>query len=207
VDRQPSPDPDGSPLARTAESYEQIADDYARETAENDWSSDALARLAALIPSGHVLEIGSGPGWDADALEEAGLQVRRTDVTQAFVDFQRARGKEAERLDAISDDFGGPYDAVVAIAVLQHVPPDDVPGVLAKVAAALRPGGRFLVAVPMGQGAGWEVGESGHRYYRALWSADSFIAELTKAGFEPEWTKRSGDEDSGWLGLLAQLRA
>lgn len=207
MEGQPDSDAGSSPTAGTVESYELIADDYARETAENDWSSDALARLAALIPSGHVLEIGSGPGWDADALEEAGLQVRRTDVTQAFVDFQRARGKDAEQLDAIGDDFGGPYDAVVAIAVLQHVPPDDVPGVLAKVATALRPGGRFLVAVPMGHGAGWEIGESGHRYYRALWSEDSFIAELTKVGFESEWTKRSGDEDSGWLGVLAQLRA
>src|SRR5688572_10566553 len=106
---------------RTVESYEHIADAYARETADNDFSSGSLAQLAARIPSGHVLEIGSGPGWDADALEDAGLSVRRTDAAQAFVDFQRARGKEADRLDAIADDFGGPYAAVVAIAVLQHV--------------------------------------------------------------------------------------
>jgi SAM-dependent methyltransferase len=190
----------------TRESYEHVADAYARETADNDFSSGALARLAASIPSGHVLEIGSGPGWDADALEDAGLRVRRTDVTRAFVDFQRARGKEADRLDAIADDFGGPYDAVVAIAVLQHVPPDDLPGVLAKVAASLRPAGRFLVAVPLGHGADWEVGESGHRYFRALWTESEFVAALIEAGLEPEWTERSGDaQDSGWLTVMALL--
>ena len=191
---------------RTVESYEHIADAYARETADNDFSSGSLARLAAAVPSGHVLEIGSGPGWDADALEDAGLRVRRTDAAQAFVDFQRARSKEADRLDAIADDFGGPYDAVVAIAVLQHVPPADLPGVLAKIAAALRPGGRFLVTVPLGHGADWEIGDSGHRYLRALWPEDEFIGALTEAGLEPEWTERSGDaEDSGWLTVIALL--
>ena len=194
-----------SPNARTVESYEQIADDYARETAGSGVLSFALARLAETIPAAHVLEIGSGPGWDADRLEEAGLTVRRTDITQAFIDLQRARGKQVDRLDAINDDLGGPYDAVVTLHVLQHVEPTDLPAVLAKVAGALRPGGRFLVSIPLGEGAGWEVGESGSRYYRALWSEADFLAELAEAGLEPEWTERSvADEESGWLCVLAR---
>lgn len=200
-----TPDPDGSPNARTVESYELIADDYARETAGAGVLSFALTRLAETVPGGHVLEIGSGPGWDADRLEEAGLTVLRTDITQAFIDLQRARGKDVERLDAINDDLGGPYDAVVALHVLQHVEPDDLPAVLAKVAGALHPGGRFLVSIPLGQGAGWQVGESGSPYYRALWSGAEFTAALAQAGLEPEWTERSvEDEETGWLCVLAQ---
>ena len=207
MERLPIPDPSGSPNARTVESYEQIAEDYARETAGGGVLSKALAHLAETIQAGHVLEIGSGPGWDADALEEAGVQVRRTDITQAFIDFQRARGKDVERLDAINDDLGGPYDSVVALHVLQHVEPGDLPAVLAKVAGALRPGGRFLVSIPLGVGAGWEVGESGSTYYRALWSEAEFIAALARVGFQSEWTERSVQhEESGWLCVLAQLR-
>ena len=130
---------DRSNNARTVESYELIADDYARETAGAAVLSSGLTRLSEMVPGGHVLEIGSGPGWDADALEEAGMTVRRTDITQAFIDGQRARGKEAERLDVINDDLGGPYDAVVSLHVLQHIEPDDLPAVLAKVAGALSP--------------------------------------------------------------------
>jgi 2-polyprenyl-3-methyl-5-hydroxy-6-metoxy-1,4-benzoquinol methylase len=207
MERQPIADPGGSPNARTVKSYEQIADDYARETAGAGVLSGGLTRLAETVPAGHALEIGSGPGWDADALEEAGMTVRRTDITQAFIEFQRDRGKQADQLDAINDDFGGLYDAVVALHVLQHVEPGDLPAVLSKVAGALRPGGRVLVSIPRGEGAGWEVGESGSPYYRALRTKDEFIAALKKAGLEPEWTDQSVDhEERGWLCVLAQLR-
>ena len=196
-----------TPNERTVESYEQIADAYAQETAGAPVLVGGLTRLIETVPAAQVLEIGSGPGWDADFLEEAGLTVRRTDITQAFIDLQRERGREVDRLDAINDDLGGPYDAVVALHVLQHVEPGDLPTVLAKVAAALRTGGRFLVSIPLGEGAGWEEGESGSPYYRALWSEPDFVAVLVDAGLEPEWTERSvPDEDRGWLCLLAQLR-
>ena len=90
--RKPIQPPEGAePSARTVSSYELIAADYARETAGGG-RSEPQVRLAAVIPGGEVLEVGSGPGWDADALEDAGLRVRRTDVAQAFIDLQQARG-------------------------------------------------------------------------------------------------------------------
>ncbi len=205
MESAPDPDP-GSPNARTVESYELIADDYARETAGAAVLSNGLTRLAETVPAGHALEIGSGPGWDADVLEDAGMTVRRTDITQAFLDIQRSRGKRVDRLDAINDDLGGPYDAIVALHVLQHVEPGDLPAVLAKVAGALRPGGRFLVSIPLGEGSGWETGESGKPYFRALWSEAELTDMLARAGLESEWTERSVEhEESGWLCVLAQV--
>ena len=191
------------PNARTIESYEVIAEDYARETAGDPVLASGLTRLAETVPGGHVLEIGSGPGWDADVLEEAGLTVRRTDVTQGFLDVQRERGKQIDLLDVIDDDLGGPYDAVVALHVLQHVGSADLPAVLSKVAGALRPGGRFLVSIPRGEGEGWEVGESGRSYYRALRTKDELLGLLKDAGLETEWTDQAVDEETGWLCVLA----
>jgi SAM-dependent methyltransferase len=190
---------------RTVESYEVIADEYAAETEGSHVLSGGLTRLAETLPGGHVLEIGSGPGWDADQLEDAGMTVRRTDVTQGFIDFQRNRGKEIDRLDAINDDLGGPYDAVVTLHVLQHMGPDELETVLSKVAGALRPGGRFLVSIPVGEGAEWETGASGRPYYRALRTEEEFTAALAGAGLHPEWTERSDHED-GWICVLAQAR-
>ncbi len=191
--------------ARTVESYEAIAAEYAQETADSGVLAGALARLSETVGAGRVLEIGSGPGWDADRLEDSGLTVRRTDVTQAFIDLQRARGKDVDRLDVISDDLGGPYEAVVMLHVLQHVEPKDVPAVLNKVADALRPGACFLVSIPRGEGAGWEIGESGRQYYRALRSTEELLDALRGVGLEPEWTDQSVDDD-GWLAVMARRR-
>ena len=79
--------------------------------------------------------------------------------------------------------------------------------VLAKVVGALRPSGRFLVSIPLGEGAGWEVGDSGRHYFRALWTEAEFTAALERVGLQSEWTDRSvHDEETGWLCVLAQLR-
>ncbi|MEV7398141.1 class I SAM-dependent methyltransferase [Aeromicrobium sp. NPDC092404] len=196
-----------TPNARTIESYDEIAEQYARETAsETPVLRGGLDRLAEAVPGARVLEIGSGPGWDADYLEKAGLTVRRTDLTQGFIDVQRKRGKDVDRLDAINDDLGGPYDAVVCLHVLQHLEPHDLEAVLAKVAAALQADGRFLVSIPLGHESGMETGDSGKPYYRALRTESDFVEALGRAGLEREWSERSNDdEESGWLAVLARL--
>ena len=149
--------------------------------------------------------MGSGPGWDADFVESHGISVRRTDVAAAFIDFQAERGKQVERLDVTSDELGGPYDAVIALAVLQHVERDQIPALLRRVAAALHPGGVFLVATREGDGESWEVGESGNPYFIVLWGESEFRALLADAGLVVAWSSRGEDsEESDWLMLLAR---
>src|SRR4029079_9646983 len=89
--------------------------------AELDWFGGAVGA------GGHVLEIGSAGGRDALALEERGLVVRRTDVTPAFVELMRSRGHDADLLDPLTDELGGPYDGVWASACLLHVAREDLP--------------------------------------------------------------------------------
>ena len=193
------------PNARTIESYEDIVDEYAAETEGAGVLAHCLERLAETVPGGQVLEIGSGPGWDADRLETAGLTVQRTDVTQAFLAFQRDRGKDVDELNVLSDDLGGPYDGVVALHVLQHVEDDHLPGVLAKVAAALRPDGRFLVSIPLGEEVGWQTGESGKPYFRALRTEAAFRDQLERAGLAVDWSDRAHqDAEEGWFCALTR---
>lgn len=190
----------------TVASYEQIAREYAESTAGPEGvGSAALRRLVVAVPQdAQILELGSGPGWDADFVESFGPTVRRTDITRAFIDLQRGRGKQAEVLDAIYAQYGGPYDAVLALCVLLHIERDDTDRVLAKVAAALRPGGSFLVSVREGVGEQWEVGESGNRYHVVFWDGDDFRARLASVGLTVTWTARSlEDADEPWLTVLA----
>lgn len=198
----------GSPAehnARTVRAYESSASRYAESTAVDPERplSRHLRRLIDVLPAaGTVLEVGSGPGWEADLLEAHGLRVRRTDVTESFLELQRLRGVSAERLDVIADDLGGPYDAVMAMCVLQHVDRSLIPAVLAKVSAALRPAGVFVASVREGSGEAWE-GE----YHTVLWDRAGFEAALSSAGLETTWVDRTVEPEGAWLTFLAALPA
>ena len=192
---------------RTIEGYENCARDYAAavDPQPSAVGEAALRRLAADLPrGGRALEIGSGPGWDADVLETLGVAVDRTDVTAEFRAFQAERGRTVAPLDVVEDALPGPYDAVVALCVLQHVERERIDDVLRKIAGALHPRGVFLASIRVGDGDGWEHGESGD-YRLVLWSADAFNARLAAAGLDVEWEARhSGNGE--WLYFVARRR-
>lgn len=164
---------------QTISAYEDYADRYDTivRHVPNEAGQASLKRLVALAgKGGQVLEVGSGAGYDADFLEGLGVTVRRTDATKRFLELQAARGKKGELLDLLTDDLGGPYDAVLALAVLIHVPRDQIDQVLAKIAGALRPGGAFLVSMRNGDG------ETDSKYHTVLWRRDDFAARVERAG-------------------------
>ena len=178
---QPIQPPEGAePNARTVSSYELVAADYARETAGGGPPSRSSGSLPS-SPGARCSRSGRGRGGTPMRSRTQGYACGVRTPTQAFIDLQQARGKRVDRLDVMVDDLGGPYDGIVALAVLQHVPRQQLPGVLARMAAALAPAGALLVCVRTGAGERWEIGESGNPYYCALWGEDEFV-DLLEAG-------------------------
>jgi SAM-dependent methyltransferase len=190
-----------APNQQTIRSYEEYAERYQAlvPVIPNPRDQSALRRLAGMAGTGGlVLEVGSGPGRDADFLETLGVRVRRTDATRRFLELQAARGKQGELLNIITDDLGGPYDAVVGLCVLIHVPRDQIDHVLSKIAASLRPGAPFLVSMRDGDG------ETGGKYHTVYWRRDAFAARLKKAGLTLLWDEFSIDsDDDPWNTFLA----
>ncbi|WP_054312203.1 methyltransferase [Mesorhizobium sp. 1M-11] len=160
----------------------------------------ALKRLAAEVGTdGQILEIGSGAGREADFLEDLGLHLRRTDATRRFLEIQAARGKQADLLDVVADELGGPYDAVVALCVLFYVRRAEIEAVLGKVAQSLRPGGVFLVSMRHGDG------EKNGEYQTVLWRRDDFARLLEDAGMAVVWDEFAVNTGNGeeWISFLA----
>jgi len=159
----------------------------------------------AVGAGGQVLEIGSGGGRDARAFEERGLRVRRTDVTAAFVELLRSQGHEADVLDPLTDELGGPYDGVWANACLLHVDRADLPAVLRRLAEATRPGGVLALSVKEGDGDVW----SAHGTIPAprrfvLWREPELTAALTVAGWTVDEVRhRPGLRGESWLMVRA----
>jgi len=188
-------------MQRTIQSYEASARDYDAIVADHPPPEieDALRRMVALVPAGgSVLEVGSGTGRDADFVESLGVIVRRTDATQAFLDLQAERGKQGALLNVVSDPLGGPYDAILAMAVLIHVDRAQIAPVLHKVFDALAPGGAFLAGMRIGEG------ETNGDYQTVYWDRDLFAAQLAAAGLRLDWERQwIGREDVRWASFLA----
>lgn len=199
--------------ALTLAAYEARAEVYAAQT-ENAGSiahRTFLRRLARVAPPGLVLEVGSAQGRDAAYLERHGRRVRRTDATRAFVDMLRRQGREADRLDVLTDDLGagthGPYAAVLANAVLLHLTPAQLALVVTKVHAALAPGGVLAFTVKVGDGQEWSEHKLGLPRFYQYWREAPLVALLEEAGFARVDVEVDMGRDQGyqwdWLYVLA----
>jgi SAM-dependent methyltransferase len=174
--------------------------------------SGILERFVSVLPAGaRVLEIGSGPGRDARALEAAGLSVRRTDVSSGFVALLRDAGHRADVLDPLTDDLADParpgeaYDAVWASACLLHVARTDLPVVLRRLAEATRVGGRLQVTLKEGDGEAWSThGNVAAPRHFTFWREAPLRAALAAAGWTVDDVARhDGLRGDAWLDVLA----
>ena len=193
---------------RTVVEYERSAREYVATVAGRpSASAEALRRLAAeVVPGTRVLEIGSGPGWDADALEALGIDVHRTDVTAAFCALQAERGERCDRLDLLSDPIDGRYGGAMMLCVLQHFERGQLGGALRKLAMALDADGPLLLMYPEGDGDVWEQGADGD--YRVVrWAPAAFDAELARAGFTLVWEHAAKGRGGSWRTVLARKQS
>lgn len=199
----------------TVRSYDAIAAEYAAEAAAMPrWVATEIdAFVKALGGSGRVLEIGSGGGRDALEFEARGISVRRTDVSQGFVDLLREGGFEADLLDPLTDDLadpqrpGAPYDGVWACACLIHVAREDLGTVLRRLAEATRPGGPLHVSVRDGDGEDVSThggAEASRRYVETYWREPALRSVVEDAGWVVSEVRRYvGRPDDPWLSVRA----
>jgi SAM-dependent methyltransferase len=123
---------------------------------------DFLVEVLGLRAGDRVLDVGCGPGRHAHALARRGVVVHGVDISTRFVELARLDapdGATFERLDARRLEPSATYDAAISLCQgafgLLGRPDPDRPGptpidpdgeVLARMAAALRPGGAVAVS-------------------------------------------------------------
>lgn len=199
----------------TVKSYDMAAAEYAAEAAAMPaWVAKEIdAFVTALGGSGRVLEIGSGGGRDALALEQRGISVRRTDISKGFVELLRRNGFEADQLDPLTDDLadprhpGLPYDGIWACACLIHVAREDFGTVLRRLAGATRAGGHLHVSVRDGDGESVSTHGSSaalRRYVETYWRESDLRSVIASTGWTVSEVRRCmGRPDDWWLSVRA----
>ena len=109
-----------------------------------------VARVLRLIPSGGaVLDAPCGTGKYFPMLAAAGCRVAGADQSAGMLTRARARGIafSLQRTSLQDLSYAGQFDAVLTIEAMQHIPPEDWPGVLANLRRAIRPGGLVYLTV------------------------------------------------------------
>lgn len=200
----------------TVEAYDEFATAYAaaKQTVPDGVLAEIRDLATLLGPGARVLEIGSGPGLDADALEAQGLSVRRSDISRAFVRMLREAGHEADLLDPLTDDLadhergGAAHDGVWASASLLHARREDLPTVLSRLAAVTREGGVLKLSLKEGDGARFSThGDVAAPRHFTFWREEPLRAVLDGAGWEVDRVGRSvGSRGDDWLDVTARRR-
>lgn len=130
-------------------------EDWDRRYAERElvWSAEPNRFLVAetqALPPGRALDLACGCGRSAFWLAERGWRVTAVDYSGVALEKARRiaerRGVEVEWVLADLLDYepeAGAFDLVLVLYL--HVPADERPPLLAKAAAAVAPGGTFLL--------------------------------------------------------------
>lgn len=134
-----------------AELYQSYAafkkwDGFSSPVPEEDFA--LIAAMGQCTDSVRMLEIGFGSGQFLDWARAQGFQIAGIEIIPEMVEAARRRGH------VVFDDLHGKidetFDVVVALDVLEHIPPTELKKFLGRINTLLRPSGRLIARFPNG---------------------------------------------------------
>jgi predicted TPR repeat methyltransferase len=180
-----------NPKEIVARGYDAIALRYA------EWAGQItspvlkwLRDLDARLPDGaNVLELGCGRGVPGTRELARRHRVTGVDISAVQIELARHHVPEASfvHADALELDIApGSLDAVVALHIFGHVPPDEQRDLIARIAIWLVDGGYLLATVGAGE-PGEEVDDDwlGAPMYFASLGGEAYLPLLREHGLDP----------------------
>jgi cyclopropane fatty-acyl-phospholipid synthase-like methyltransferase len=140
-----------------ARGYDQVADEYAAlESADAPWPRLRRVRaFAADLPHGsRILDVGCGNGLPATGVLALSHEVTGVDISEEQIARARSNVPAATfvRGDVREVDLpAGPFDAIVALYLIDNIARDDYPTLFRRLGELLRPNGRLLLSAEPGE--------------------------------------------------------
>jgi len=189
--------------------YQQNAGTFCADTVEVDMTPLYRRFLRLLPEQARILDAGCGSGRDARAFAELAHQVAAFDASSALTALaERHTGQPVHCLRFQDMTWRVAFDGIWACASLLHVPSAELPDVMGRLRAALRPGGILYASFKYGSG------EREHNGRRFTDLDEPGLAGLLAqvSGLEPveTWTTgdlRPGRESERWLNTLLRRTA
>lgn len=139
----------------TIAAYDDQATRWAGEHQTSGFWGKEMDKFQELLPSGKVLEIGSGGGRDAKELTSRGYQYVGTDASQGLIEQAQKANPQTVFLTQSVYDLDFPpdfFDGFWAAAVLLHIPKNKIDLALGKIKSVVKPGGIGFITLKEGEG-------------------------------------------------------
>ncbi len=138
---------------------------HAMNPARMDWVAARLGPLDGL----RVLDVGCGAGLASEWLARHGAQVTGLDAAGAALEAARAHaaavGVAVDYREGRPEDLSGEaFDAVIALEVIEHVPPEERATFCAALARLVRPGGAVVLSTLNRTPRAWITAKLGAEY-------------------------------------------
>lgn len=178
----------------------------ARYSADGHVNPHLAGFLRRCPPGGRILELGSGSGVDAEAMIKAGYAVDATDGSSELAAIAEQRIGRPVRVMRFEDLAAqGTYDGIYASASLLHAPRVALPDIVAKVHAALRPGGVAWASFKAGTAEGHNSLGRYYNYFSAgdlldCWGTAADWAELSTDAWQGSGFDR---QPTDWVAITA----
>lgn len=194
---------------KTISYYDNHADKWAKEHGgyeEKSFWEEEIQKFKELLPSGKVLEIGSGTGKDASALIKMGYQYIGTDASKELLEIAQERNpgarfvhRSVENLDFPENNFDGFWIA----ATLLHIPKEKIDGVLRVIHKQIKSGGVGFISVK--QGKGEKEDEETGRWF-AYYSEDEFRKLFESNNYKVIESRIKPTEKNTWLIFFVKVQ-
>lgn len=196
---------------KTLSYYDNNAEEWAKAhhgfEPESFWK-DWMKKLHKLLPSGKVLEIGSGTGKDASNLITLGYDYVGTDASKGLLKIAQERNPNADfknlRVQDLKDNFNeNEFDGFWTAATLLHIPKDEIEDSLQNIHTVVKNGGIGFISIKQGEG---ELEDETGRLF-SYHTQDGFADLLIKNGFEViEKDIQPMSESTIWLIYIVKVK-
>jgi len=135
------------------EYYREHAQRFFRDTANVDMLALYRPFIGELPPGARILDAGCGSGRDVKAFSDMGFAVEAFDASAELVALARQLSgnavahKRFQEVDAVET-----YDGIWCCASLLHISEAELPGVMTRLAIALKPNGVWYLSFKYGRG-------------------------------------------------------
>ncbi len=190
--------------------YDQQARQWASEHGgqeERSYWEKQMARFKELLPSGKILEVGSGAGKDAKALITMGYEYTGTDASKGLIEVAQARNPNAAFVNQAVEDLNFPnqsFNGFWTAATLLHIPKDQIDLALQKIKNVCKVGSIGFISLKEGQG---EKEDSNTGRWFAYYSREEFTEVLKRNGFKVvdfELREESRPGQPNWLAFFVK---